>query len=65
MTGIHLTSVSGLLRLECFTGNPGALRGQFVAVAVAGDPWEIIAAKVSQHQAAHGCGRPEDQLPAR
>jgi len=58
MSKIHFTSDGDTMWLKCFTDDPDAEDGQIIDPVDVGDSWDAFAAKVREHQAAHGCGDP-------
>jgi hypothetical protein len=56
MSRIHFVSTDGATTsLQCYADDPDAEDGQFITFVDLGDKWDDMAAKVTEHQAAHGC----------
>jgi hypothetical protein len=57
-TLIHFTD-DGCMWLQCFADDPAADSGQIIVNVEPGEEWGALAAKVREHQAAHGCAATE------
>lgn len=46
--------------LQCFADDLDAEHGEIVCPCDEGDSWDVLAARVAEHQAAHGCARKDN-----
>ena len=57
MSSVFVTYDGDTYWLQCFADDPDAEHGDPIHPIDAGDNWDELVAKVTAHQAEHGCGQ--------